>query len=190
MLAKLATPTRAIQIEATVAPKTFETYLKNSRREQPEWKPPKRLLALDPGGTTGWSLFVDGKLVRGGQCPGRAYILAKLIKDQFPTDVVIERYILYGNKTQEQIGSDMPVSQLIGVVKYVCQLSRIPVVMQGAGDVKKFCSDSRLKEWKWFSPTKRHLNDSIRHGCYCLLFHDRKTGRVENLEGRVENLEG
>ena len=40
----------------------FETFLTKTRAKQPSWQPPHILVALDPGETTGYAIFVQGKL--------------------------------------------------------------------------------------------------------------------------------
>lgn len=41
--------------------------------------------------------------------------------------------------------------------------------MQGAGIVKTFCNDEKLKGWGFWKVGERHARDAIRHGAYFLI---------------------
>lgn len=155
---------------------TFKELLLKTRRNKSNgessfhWTPPCRLLALDPGTTTGWAFFVDGELKKCGQCIGEDIRIEKLILELNPTVVVTEEYVLYPWAIRQQQWSDLPVSQLIGVIKFICKKQKVAIVMQGANLGKGFCKDARLRGWNYYITGKKHANDAIRHGCYLLLF--------------------
>lgn len=46
--------------------------------------------------------------------------------------LIIESFVLYPDKAKAQIGSDMPTSQLIGVLRYLARTRDVPVILQPA----------------------------------------------------------
>ncbi len=59
--------------------------------------------------------------------------------------VVMEDYLLYGSKSNQQINSRLETPQLIGVIKYICYRNNVPCVLQRAVDVKKRWADHILE---------------------------------------------
>lgn len=137
------------------------------------------LLALDPGETTGATCFTcskeDAVCCYGGQIktwPLEEGIVAfsELLKNLNPTQVVFESYQVYEWKTKDHTWSDIPTVQIIGMIKTLLILNRIPFSTQTAQVAKGFCDDAKLKEWGYWLPGIRHARDAIRHACYYLLF--------------------
>jgi hypothetical protein len=131
---------------------------------------PSGLLALDPGGTTGWAFFKDGHPRAAGQVPGNGEAVEALIDAKQPSLVVIEEYVLYPWALKSQTWSDCPEAQLIGVIRFLCRKRSIPVLFQGANQAKAFSTDKRLKQWGFLLANKPHANDAIRHGIYYVFF--------------------
>jgi hypothetical protein len=155
----------------------FEDLLQRTRRDQPHLSAssfPTRLLALDPGRTTGWAFFHNGTYYRSGTVVGNAKQVKKLLDDSRPEVVVIESYRIYASKAQQHVHSDVPTLQLIGALKYICEthVPPIPVVFQTAAQGKGFSSDDKLKEWGFWpsGPGAVHARDAIRHATHFLLF--------------------
>jgi hypothetical protein len=149
----------------------FKVLLADQRRDTPNWKPPHKLLALDPGGTVGWALFVDGKPERGGQVQGRNTRLEQLIVKYQPDIVVAEKFSNYPWKQESLAWSDNPTSKLIGVLEYICAKQHIKLIMQSALVAKGFCTDERLQSWNYYFKGRKHMNDAVRHAVYFLLFN-------------------
>jgi hypothetical protein len=136
------------------------------------------LLAVDPGGTTGWSLWAisdDGhpELISSGQVL-TWHGLDGIISEDVAI-VVMEAFRLFPQRAKEQIGSDFPAVQVIGVVRYLCEKRGIEVVLKPAGD-KEFFDDKKL-EIAGFMPYERgerhhnrHALDSVRHMLHYLHF--------------------
>jgi hypothetical protein len=135
---------------------------------------PSRLLALDPGKTTGWAFFYNGTYYRSGAIPGNAKQIKKLLDDSRPELVVIESYRIYASKAQQHVHSDVPTLQLIGAIRYICETATptIPTVFQTAAQGKAFCTDDKLREWGFHvrGTGAVHANDATRHACHFLLF--------------------
>ncbi len=131
-------------------------------------KYPKRLLAIDPGGTTGYAYFEGTKLKWTKQ--EKSYP-ASIIEQYKPDLVVCEDYKIYASKVDMHTYSDLSVPRLIGEIEYVCRINEIKLHKQMAATAKGFCTNNKLKEWGFYEPNKPHARDAIRHGCYYLLFN-------------------
>lgn len=143
----------------------FEKFIKNPFEEG--------LLTLDPGQTTGWAHWYDSGLSSYGQWntfPVKDCI--KMLDEQISSDViqavVMEEYRVYAHKTEDHAQNDMHTSRLIGAIECLCVLRGVPYRMQGAGIVKNWATDEKLKAWDMWIKGERHARDAIRHGIYFL----------------------
>lgn len=141
---------------------------------------PRKLLCLDPGKTSGWSLFEDGKLTASGQienCYDDKNIdvtgLLKLAEDIQPDFILYEDYKVYSNKLERHAFSSVFTVRLLGAIETYAQMNNVPVHKQMATTAKNFVTDDKLKQWGFYQTGKKHARDSIRHGCYFLLFYKR-----------------
>lgn len=154
---------------------TFKELLTSYR---PRYIPPKVLMAIDPGQTTGYCVFNDGDLFTNGIIPWTETSGWDLIIDKIhgvnPAVIILEDYRLYASKTNAQIGSQMNTVRIIGAIDMVAHRYHIPVVKQMAVVAKPFCTDDKLREWGFWTGINRHARDSIRHACYFLLFGDKQ----------------
>lgn len=143
---------------------------------------PRHLLALDPGGTTGWAHFVGTELAVSGQVDTsdlREGILNVLdLFDYFPDNpherscgIVMEDYRVYGWKTEQHTWSELHTPKLIGGITALATIYQLPLYMQMAQQAKGFCTDEKLEEWGMYKKGERHARDAIRHGCYLRMFH-------------------
>ena len=134
---------------------------------------PSLLLSLDPGETTGWATFKDGKLHEWGQIPtlGDWAEIRDLILRISPTYIVCENYRVYEHKLERHANSEVFTLRLLGVIEYLCWEHEISLIYQMAAVAKTFCTDARLKEWDFWQPGMKHARDAIRHGCYFLIFN-------------------
>lgn len=152
----------------------FQTLLRTVRQRTPDWKPPKTLLCLDPGETTGWATFKEGALYSDGHLNTKdgdvVASLLLMVQGIQPNVVVMENYKIYGWKTEEHSWSALHTPKLIGAIDAICSIQGVPVHYQMAAMAKNFCTNDKLKTWGMYSASKRHAMDAIRHGCYWLLF--------------------
>lgn len=154
------------------------------------WQPTARLLALDPGDTTGWSFFEEGMLSDAGQVPGERQNIGRLLLLHQPGVVVCEEYRIYGNKAMEHVGSTVPTLRLIGALELLCEQQEIPLTFQSARDAKGFVTDPKLRQWGYYRQSLGHGTDSIRHGCYYLLFGAAVSQEVERKTAQNANPNG
>lgn len=96
--------------------------------------------------------------------------------------VVVEDYVLYGDKTNFQTNKSFPINELIGYIKYFVEgWDNTIFIKQRAQLVKKTFADKILKHRKIIKNNKRkylltftgeevskHERDAIRHGQYLL----------------------
>lgn len=143
-------------------------------------KIPKRLLCLDPGKTTGWCLFEDGKLTIVDHIENcyddknvNVVPLLKLIEDIQPDFILYEDYKVYSNKLDRHSFNPVFTVRLIGAVEAHAQMNGIKTHKQMATTAKNFVTDDKLKQWGFYEKGLRHGRDAIRHGCYFLLFFKR-----------------
>ena len=139
---------------------------------------PERLLCMDPGKTTGWCLFTNGKLTSWGQiedCYDDNNIniqgLMDLFKATQPTFICYEDYRVYSHKLDRHTFSPVMTVRLIGAIETYCQMNSISSHKQMASTAKTFCTDEKMKAWGFWQEGMRHARDAIRHGCYFLLFY-------------------
>ncbi len=146
-------------------------------REQTNLEPfTKRLLAIDPGETTGIAEFIGTDLLKTGQVKTKSVeefvtdisILIHVFK---PEIVVIEDYRIYSWKADQHKWASLHTPQTIGATKTLCHINHIPLFKQMAQQAKQFCTDKKLKDWKFYQKGKPHSRDAIRHGCYFILFN-------------------
>jgi hypothetical protein len=144
------------------------------KRRGPEWIAPARLLCLDPGHTTGWSVYENGKLTTEGQAATMAEgwkCIDQLFLDVQPTMVVYENYRVYAHKLERHSNSEVYTLRLVGVIEYLCEVKcQIPFYNQMAQQAKGFMTDDKLKKWGMYNRGMRHARDAVRHGGYFLLF--------------------
>jgi len=136
------------------------------------------LLSLDPGETTGWSVFRSTDIIALTHCGQKKTWpqedMVKELTDLFntfnPTIVVMEIYAVYEWKAQSHSWSEVPTLHVIGCIETLCIQRGIPFFFQSAQIAKAFCTDERLQEWGMYIKGQKHARDAIRHGTYALLF--------------------
>ena len=160
----------------------------------------KYILAFDPSGNfkegkgiTGWCLLdtQTNKIAKFG------YISAAMYPNQFAywdahitlidslagyaPVVVIEDFLLYGNRTSSLINSRFETPQLIGILKYECYKRGIMVYLQTAVSVKKRWNNKILVAKGYLNMKGRcyyignimvsdHVQDAVRHAVHFATF--------------------
>ena len=152
---------------------TFQELLTHNRG--PEWIPPRRLVALDPGETVGLAYFDDGELIDVEQIKlsFKKHDWNPLIDrvcTLWPTVLVYEDYKIYPGLSKVHTLSGVPTLKVIGAIEFMCSHNKYQTISQMASTAKGFSTDEKLKEWGFYKKGKRHAMDAIRHGCHALLF--------------------
>lgn len=140
-----------------------------------------RVLAVDPGGTTGWAFRDDRGEVRWGQVPGglegfvdtmtfgsdfEASSVFEPVHYNTPTVLVIERYTIQERTTKFSRQMDAP--EIIGHLKGLARKLDIEVVMQQPAQAKRLFTDDRLRQFGWWAKGEEHARDALRHLGYYL----------------------
>lgn len=162
------------------------------------------VLAIDPSGNfnegkgvTGFCNFNNGKLIpfhvkaSDYETDMNYYdALLDLIHFVDPDEIVMEGYRLYnhkGMKAQTQTNSILETPQLIGIIRYDCWVTKTPLIIQYAVQVKNRWSDEVLintdkltkKGNRYYLPNgeliTNHERDAYRHLVHYL--HYKKEGK-------------
>jgi hypothetical protein len=158
------------------------------------------ILAFDPSGNfkegkgiTGWCLLdtETKKVAKFGYISAAMYPHQQAYWDAHITlidslagyapAIVVEDYLLYYNRADNQINSRLETPQLIGVIKYECYKRGITVNIQTAVSVKTRWSDNTLVRKGYLKRQGRsyyigdvlvsdHIKDSIRHAVHFATF--------------------
>lgn len=135
----------------------------------------RRILAIDPGETTGVALMSGPTLAQASQVAGPLWgqvnsirFICQPIK---PDIVIIEAYRVFPWRLQQHTWSSLFTARLIGALEFVCADIGIDLTInQAPGDAKAFSTDEKLRAWGYWQPNKKHANDAIRHAVYYLVF--------------------
>lgn len=128
------------------------------------------LLALDPGGTTGWSLWEYGPdapltLQDFGQVPGGVYAFsqwARTLQRTTWVDQVVAESFLDDGRTD---APDVTPLRLEGAIVALFQVEGAQVVWQ-RNTAKASASDEFLKRHGLWLEGKPHARDSVRHAIH------------------------
>jgi hypothetical protein len=139
-----------------------------------------RLLTLDPGQTTGWTVWDcipgnDDVRVAHGQLdswPMEVGVVgfAELLRVYKPTLAVYESYHIYDWKLESHSFSDVPTLRIIGGIETQLLQLGIPYTHQSAQVAKTFVDDERLKKFGYWEKGLKHSRDAHRHAIYFLCF--------------------
>jgi hypothetical protein len=137
-----------------------------------------RLLAVDPGETTGFAVFdsyltadwVEIDQIKTWPEPDAVRNLTSLIETSHPQLVVAEQYRIYDWKSDDHKWSPVNTTQVIGCIWTLCIQRGIPIVWQSAQNAKGFWTDDKLKEYGVYIPGVRHGRDATRHALHYLCF--------------------
>lgn len=133
--------------------------------------PPEILVSFDPGKTTGVAVFVDGAVteffdVKIEDMPFWFRQLEVDYKDK-PVTIVYENFKLFKWKSQQQSGSTMEASQVIGQIKAAAAFNKWDIYDQSP-QIKPIA-----QKWSKAVPPSNHkLSHSIdayNHGYYWLV---------------------
>lgn len=137
-----------------------------------------KILALDPGESTGWVLGTEHTAIRGGTCKRNHVEVAQLIKDEKPDIIVLERFNLYPGMAKSLAWNSFYPCEVIGVIKYLAMEYSMTIVEQ-APSVKKYAGDiKKYGDWQFIkdrcSNVTEHTKDAYQHFRYFLIHGLRK----------------
>lgn len=129
-----------------------------------------KILAFDPGLTTGYAYFEGSTLVTAGQVTGVVPAM-NLIADYCTAgiDVAVGESFVITIATAKKSPQAQPL-RILGAAEYLTALHGVRMVEQQPVVAKKLVSDDALRNLGWYKSTKGgHQNDGIRHGVVFLL---------------------
>lgn len=126
-----------------------------------------RVLAIDPGGTTGWS-FWDPPSERpiGGENDD-SFRIRHLIEKTMHTlgpgagILVCEDFRITGNTAKKS--PQTTALRILGTAEYLAWREGWEFVLQQPSQAKQFATNEKLKRLAWYHPGKEHQNDATRH---------------------------
>jgi len=136
--------------------------------------PPRRLLAVDPGLTTGYALFRNGRLEDFGQCVGLDQLTEYLERITRPEIIVMEKYRLFKWLAEQQSGSRMEVAQAEGIIVSYAHRNHIKLEEQ-APNVLPIAEKYTGLKVEGGSHKFSHWRSAFNHGTYYLV----KKGMIE-----------
>lgn len=164
----------------------LQELLRSQLQQKPKgWIRPKRVLAIDPGMTTGYCVFdyvmthvddiyiyclSDSGIIKVDKETGWDPIVDK-IQQVNPSVVVCEDYRIYPSKDKVHVLSSVDTVRIIGAIEYMCHHEHFSLVKQMASVHKGFVTDEKLKEWWLYKGINRHSRDAVKAAIYFLLFN-------------------
>lgn len=141
----------------------------------------KRIIALDPGGTTGIAVWTDCRPSSPTDNEFTWYELGPeehhkelwdfLLKGTVGASgdhtIVCESFEFRQNRQRDNI--NLMSREYIGVVKLFQQQYGTPVVFQTAGVAKPFVTDEKLKAMGLYQKGSKHERDATRHLIYYMV---------------------
>lgn len=139
-----------------------------------------RIIALDPGGTTGYATFeVRDELIRwsSGQLgPQFHHAALEGTFEAFQPDVIVSESFEYRNRSRP--GLELVSCEYIGVAHLWCAVNGVPLVLQTAAMGKvtntTFVKKENLVKLDLYRPNMKHAMDAYGHLLYFLI-HNIKT---------------
>lgn len=133
-----------------------------------------RVLAIDPGKTSGIALFKNSKIIETLEAD-EDYLLNYITYFVDEIDVVVVEKFLHYPWKKNYVVHPYYTAELIGKIKLKASMYKIRVVMQPAS-IKKVVNDEVLKHFKLTKYLKgsSHIKDAIRHGLYYLKYRKKQ----------------
>ena len=132
-----------------------------------------RIMALDPGGTTGWATaIIEDSMLETIECGQEKYDALNLwvtLIHYAPHYLVCETFRY---RTQSRAGLDLTSVKWIGICELYAQQAgdACELKMQEPSEGKGFWTDEKLKKAGLFIRGKPHSRDAMRHLLYFLTF--------------------
>ena len=137
-----------------------------------------KILAFDPGETTGWAVVEVGEeehiSYHGGIARTHEEVWYTLENEMdHDTLLVFESFHLYANRARAQVNSSFYTVEMIGVINLWGELHNISCKQQTAQYGKSIWTDDKLKKFDLWPTGKyaRHTRDALRHALTATKLH-------------------
>lgn len=149
-----------------------------------------KVLTVDPGHVTGFSIWEDGDLAYAGQedleefvaavgwhfgvwpesAPSHPQVEANLKEHIAGVGcLIIEDWALYPWKLQKMAWDKCHTARGIGALQYICHAADVPYVLQPAKIKESAVAGGAEEQFLRPLHENRHANDAIMHGVYYYL---------------------
>lgn len=124
------------------------------------------VVAFDPGETTGYAGYFEGKFTHGQFPPKQTWAVLRALT---PNVIIIEKFVFRQQKTKVNY---TPL-EVIGRIRQWAEENDVPIAPEFTlSQVKHFFSDRRLKELGMWFTGEQHARDAARHLLYWREFGD------------------
>jgi len=150
-----------------------------------------RILAVDPGETTGYAyahfgvspktmpkLFADMARGFNQACAWLEVDLPRYGGIKTPTLVVLERFTINAETAKKSTQGSKTAIELCGVVRYLAHVGGYKLEEQAPVDAKSFVTDEKLKRLGWYTPGPDHARDATRHLVLAAIRHQALDSRL------------
>jgi hypothetical protein len=146
----------------------------------------KTIIALDPGGTTGWAMWRDNHFTCGQIGPAEHHLALYEFLGREQTGeltVVCESFEFRQGKQRANIVLDS--KEYIGVVKLfheeqINDGQDVKLHFQTAGQAKSFVSDEKLRKMGLYHTGMKHAMDAMRHLVTYMVNKERRYDLIES----------
>jgi len=123
-----------------------------------------RVLAVDPGGTTGLAFYSGADdYFHSWQMTGFDEVVREIPGWQ-PDVIVCESFTIRSNTHKLDAGAFSHTTDLIGACRLIALRDGAEFVRQSPAQAKGFATDAKLRTLRWYSTIKGgHSNDASRH---------------------------
>ena len=132
------------------------------------------IVGVDPGGTTGVSMWNDAQptkvVVRQLHATAVRDFLTGLVDAGTEESVFIfavERFVIARNTVRKK-GATKDAPGIIQSIRNIAADHGCEVRMRGAAESKTFTPNERLRKLNWYSAGQQHANDATRQVVLCL----------------------
>lgn len=132
------------------------------------------ILAVDPGGTSGWALSTLEEPIRdlqvGQDTPLemaarlREFCATAMDFKVGPRLLVMERFVINAFTAKKTAQPD--ALELIGLGRYLAEWHGVTFELQAPEAAKNFAKDQQLRKWGAWVPKQDHARDAVRHLLY------------------------
>lgn len=130
-----------------------------------------RVLAVDPGGTTGlatwfaneplyptpvwnaWATPIDDAMIE----------VHNMLSDEGIDLCIFESFHISSNTLKKGRDGPMDAIEFIGVGRYLARILEVEFITQSPSEAKSFATDQKLKQYGWWVPGVDHPRDASRH---------------------------
>ena len=132
---------------------------------------PARVVAVDPGGTTGlasWTRYEDGREdVEGWEEMTWADTMRwvhTVMSYRVALDALVVEDFFLGNSTaKKSTKGPKQTIELIGMLRYLAFTKGVPFILQAPADSRSFSTPDKLKRLGWWEPGSDHVQSATKH---------------------------